>query len=157
MARPNRAPPKPSAGGDRLPSFSDARPPLGIELTRTVADTWRRHTAREGPTFVLPLYATALEVHAGHGDAAPFLLDVSRWLLVPRGETVRWRSESPLATVLLLTPSAPLLTQVARTYDGEVDRAALTKSLASPYTAPRTTWVNELAQRYAFERAVCRK
>lgn len=61
------------------------------------------------------------------------------------------------ATVLVLSSPPSLARLVEEAYAGEVDRAVLRRLLGSAHVAPRTTWVNEIAQRYAFERAVCDK
>lgn len=146
-------PDAPQTGG--LPPLVDARGPMGLEVERAVAHTARRLAAR-APTFVLPLYSTVLAVESS-APGTPKVLDATRWLLVPQGTRVRLEVQSPFGTTLLLTPTPSLLALVGRTYPNDVPAPELRRRLATPFAAKRTTWVNELSQRYAFERAVCRK
>jgi AraC-like DNA-binding protein len=141
--------------GAGLPAIDDARPPLGIAVERSTSGAVGRVRATS-PTFVLPLYATALSVRTSSAGA-PEVLDSSCWLLVPSGQSARWRATSPMATTLVLTAHDALSDAVVEVYRGEVDPATLRRFLATAAVARRTTWVNEVAQRYAFERAVCRK
>lgn len=108
----------------------------------------------ERPSFVLPLHASVVLAKTAGVDA---LLDATCWLLVPGGEPLRLETRSPLATVLVMTLSASLERVVAETYAGEVDPKTMRRVLSAAAVIPRTTWVSEVAQRYAFERIVCKK
>lgn len=85
------------------------------------------------------------------------LLDAASWLLVPATEPVHLETRSPVATVLVLTLAPALERLVAETYAGEVDPKVMKRVLATAAVVPRTTWVSEIAQRYAFEREQCQK
>jgi AraC-like DNA-binding protein len=84
-------------------------------------------------------------------------LDPACWLLVPAGAPVTLAASSVVAHTLVLTVSPALIRRVAEVYGGEVDAARFRRYVASPQVLVRTTWVNELAHRYLFERAVCEK
>src|SRR5262249_12345360 len=66
-------------------------------------------------------------------------------------------SKSPIAHVLVLTPSPVLAARVVETYGGEVDARCLDRYLGTYNVFPRTTWFNEICHRYLFERSICGK
>jgi AraC-like DNA-binding protein len=66
-------------------------------------------------------------------------------------------ASSVVAHTLVLTVSTALMRRVTEVYAGEVALARFRRHVESPRVLVRTTWVNELAHRYLFERAVCRK
>ncbi|MGQ0506433.1 MAG: helix-turn-helix domain-containing protein [Myxococcaceae bacterium] len=146
---------KPPLLEGRLPAIRDVSGPLGIEIEAALEST-TREWAGARPAFVLPLYSTVLSMESDD-PWVPRVLDASHWLLMPLGVSVRWRCHSPVGTMLLLTPNPQLIRTVAETYAKEVELAGLQQSLKTVLAAPRTNWVNEVAQRYAFERSVCKK
>jgi AraC-like DNA-binding protein len=106
------------------------------------------------PTLVLPIENAIVD--AACGTLRPSL-DPSSWLLVPAGAPVALGASSVIAKTLVLTLSPALMRRVAEVYAGEVDAARFRRYVTSPQVLVRTTWVNELAHRYLFERAVCKK
>jgi len=84
-------------------------------------------------------------------------LDTSSWLLVPAGVTLVLVASSVVAHTLVLTVPLALMRRVTEVYGEEVSLARFRRYVESPRVLVRTTWVNELAHRYLFERAVCRK
>jgi AraC-like DNA-binding protein len=95
-------------------------------------------------------------VDAACGPLRP-ALDTSSWLLVPAGAGLVLAASSVVAKTLVLTVSPALMRSVAEVYAGEVTLARFRRYVESPRVLARTTWVNELAHRYLFERAVCKK
>jgi AraC-like DNA-binding protein len=95
-------------------------------------------------------------VDAACGPLRP-TLDTSSWLLVPAGVGLVLVASSVVAHTLVLTVSPALMRRVAEVYAGEVAPERFRRYVESPRVLARTTWVNELAHRYLFERAVCRK
>jgi len=95
-------------------------------------------------------------VDAACGALRP-ALDTSSWLLVPAGVSLGLVASSVVAHTLVLTLSTALMRRVTEVYAGEVALARFRRYVESPRVLVRTTWVNELAHRYLFERAVCRK
>lgn len=136
-------------------TIDDDRPPLGIRIESSAAGAVRRFAA-ERAAFVLPLQASVFKCQT-RGLEEDTILDASNWLLVPEGQSIRLETRSPTAALLVLSAHPALSSAVESVYAGEVDPLVLQRLLSKPYLAPRTTWVNEIAQRYAFERNVCKK
>jgi AraC-like DNA-binding protein len=133
----------------------DPRPPLGIAIESSTRGAARR-LAPKLPTFVLPLASTVLE-HTSRAPPVVAVLDASTWWLQAAGQVCTLRTKSPTATTLLLTVHGVLEERAAETYPGEVDAGRLRHMLSTSMQLPRTRWVSEVAQRYAFERSVCRR
>lgn len=108
----------------------------------------------QGPALVLPVENAIVDAACAALRPA---LDPSSWLLVPASVPLTVVASSVVAHTLVLTVSAALMRRAAEVYAGEVDEAAFRRYVESPRVLARTTWVNELAHRYLFERAVCRK
>lgn len=108
----------------------------------------------EHPTLVLPIENAIVDVACGALQPA---LDPSSWLIVPAGMPVTIGASSVVAQTLVLTLAPALVRRLAEVYAGEVDVARFRRYVASPQVLVRTTWVNEIAHRYLFERAVCKK
>lgn len=126
-----------------------------IELRVEASASGAKQRFRAGrPTFVLPLHASVVHAKTAGIDA---LLDATSWLLVPATEPLRLETKSPLATVLVMTLAPALERLVADTYAGEVEAKTMKRVLSAAAIIPRTTWVSEIAQRYAFERVQCEK
>lgn len=126
---------------------------MDLRVESSAAGAKRRLEAGR-PAFVLPLHASVLAAKTAGIDA---LLDATSWLLVPRTEPLHLETKSPLATVLVMTLAPALEKLVAETYGGEVEPKVMKRVLGTAAIVPRTTWVSEIAQRYAFERSVCKK
>jgi AraC-like DNA-binding protein len=105
-------------------------------------------------TLVLPIENAIVDAACGGHRAA---LDPSSWMLVPARAPLALAASSVVAHTLVLMLSPALMRRVAETYAGEVDPARFRRYVASPQILARTTWVNELAHRYLFERAVCKR
>ena len=126
-----------------------------VELKSLASAAGTKQRLRAGrPSFVLPLHASVVAAKTAGIDA---LLDATSWLLVPASEPLRLETKSPLATVLVMTLAPALERVVAETYAGEVEPKVMKRVLGTAAIVPRTTWVSEIAQRYAFERDVCQK
>ncbi|MFO0642482.1 MAG: AraC family transcriptional regulator [Polyangiaceae bacterium] len=110
--------------------------------------------SRAAGTLLLPLDTSVVEVSVG-GSA--HLVDRASWLVVPSGARASVANISPVGRTLVLGVTPALRRKVVETFHGEVDDAAFTRYLGAPQLLPRTTWVNEIAHRYLFERAVCEK
>jgi AraC-like DNA-binding protein len=106
------------------------------------------------PTLVLPIENAIADATCAPLRAS---LDPSGWLLVPAKAAVTLVASSVVAQLLVLTVSPALTLRVAEVYGGEVDVARFRRYVDRPQLLKRTTWVNELAHRYLFERAVCKK
>jgi AraC-like DNA-binding protein len=103
---------------------------------------------------VLPIENAIVEAACG---ALRQALDPSAWMIVPAGTLVTIGASSVVAHTLVLTLSPGLVRRVTETYAGEVDAARFRRYVAIPQLLARTNWVNEIAHRYLFERAVCKR
>jgi hypothetical protein len=156
MTATTRPPPR----RPRRPSFAQRTSPvddptglLGIRLLVQQRGE-RARLVPKHPTLVLPIENAIVDVACG---ALRQSIDPSSWMLVPARDAVSVGATSVVAHALLLTLSPALVRRVAETYAGEIDPARFRRYLATPHLLARTTWVNELAHRYLFERAACKK
>lgn len=106
------------------------------------------------PTLLLPMHAGNVEIQVG---GRKHLVDKASWVFAPRGTRVALRAKSPATHTLALAIGEELLGAVVQAYDGEIRLTHFERYLSEVQVMARTTWVNELAHRYLFERAVCRK
>lgn len=126
-----------------------------IELRVEASAAGSKQRLKAGrPSFVLPLQASVLSAKTAGIDT---LIDATSWLLVPATEPLSLETKSPLATVLIMTLAPALERLVHETYGSEVDMKIMKRVLGDAAIVPRTTWVSEIAQRYAFERVQCKK
>jgi AraC-like DNA-binding protein len=125
-----------------------------MDLRVEPADADRALTVRTaGPTFLCALRAGRVTAEVG---GTRLLLDRTHWGLAPATRVVRLRGQTPGARVLLLTARPPVLDKTVEAYAKvKLDGARLTKWLGVPQALPRTVWVDEILQRYLFERQVC--
>jgi AraC-like DNA-binding protein len=122
---------------------------MGVRLVPLAANVAATVRAK-GPMILVP---TDGIVDTGSGVP----IDRASVGVLPAGRRASARATSPVAKLLVLAPSAALLAVVVRTYAGEIDARLLDRFLATPQVLPRTNWLNEIAHRYLFERAACKK
>jgi AraC-like DNA-binding protein len=106
------------------------------------------------PTLIVPVHAGIAQLQLG---AEQHLVDRSSWVLVPAGTRAVVQAKSPVTHTLLLSLSVALRTAVVRAYGGEMQLTRFDRYVTEVQIMARTNWVNELAHRYLFERAVCKK
>lgn len=106
------------------------------------------------PTLLLPVQTGNVEIEIA---SRRHLVDKASWVLVPKGARAAIRAKSPATHTMALAIGESLLASVVRAYDGEIRLTLFERYLADVQVMARTTWVNELAHRYLFERAVCKK
>jgi AraC-like DNA-binding protein len=106
------------------------------------------------PALLLPVHAGIAEIETG---GARHLVDRASWVLVPAGTRAVVRAKSPVTHTLVLSLGVELRTTVVRAYGGEIQLTRFDRYVTDVQIMPRTNWVNELAHRYLFERAVCKK
>jgi len=109
----------------------------------------------DDPTLVFPLEQSAVLVEIGAEKEER--IERSSFALVPPRVAYRVRPQSAMATVLTLTLRAPVRTRAAHEYRGHIDADEFGTLVAIPRVLPRTRWVDELVQRYLFERDVCER
>lgn len=102
------------------------------------------------PILMLALNASLVEVTTVESR---FLLDRTNWLVLPSTVSATARATAPTARLLTLAIFAPLVDLVEATYRQiGLERERLERWLEQPQLLPRTVWVDEIAQRYLFER-----
>lgn len=124
---------------------------LLVERDARALGQTRRHAT---PALVFPLEATVVELEAGAAQR----LDRATFALVPAGVPHRFAApqSASVAVVTLAFGEAPRARVLAE-YAPHVERRVLAQLLATPRRLPRTRWIDELVQRYVFEREVCEK
>ncbi|MBX3271646.1 MAG: helix-turn-helix transcriptional regulator [Sandaracinaceae bacterium] len=90
--------------------------------------------------------------------AEEWIVDRANWMVLPARCAATMTLESPTARVVLLELGEVVRARAVEEYARErVDAATLAHVLGAARALPRTTWVDELAHRYVFERGVCHK
>ena len=126
---------------------------MGIRLILQ-SDGDRETVRAKTPTLIVPVHAGVVEVDIGGGK---HLVDRASWVLVPAGKRAVMNAKSPIAHCLALSVSDALRTGVVHAYGGEIRLTHFDRYVNDVQVMARTNWVNELAHRYLFERAVCLK
>lgn len=165
MSPSRAAEPSASQSADALVRFADPTGPLGVTYEHRSRRRWllsactrpRLLFALEPTLGHFTAELTTKLTTAGAFPAEPTPLDPSQFVLVAAGTSVRATLTSPVSRTMVLEIHPPLVARCVDSYAGEIDPAHFERMLASSRVLPRTTWVHELAQRYLFERAVCRK
>ncbi len=139
---------------------SPARPeilpgPLGLSIERG-ARLFAGARGSSVPALLLPLGTCVIELTTS-GLARAALVDRSAMALVPAGARYRLRSASPVIEVLTLHIGEAARREARATYAPYVVDERMHELVSSARLLPRTRWVDELAQRYLFERNVCFK
>ncbi|MBX3246717.1 MAG: helix-turn-helix transcriptional regulator [Myxococcales bacterium] len=137
--------------------FDDPAPPLGIAYEHRARRRWAlRSSARPRLLFVLePTVGELVGDVLGADGGVP--LDVGGLVLLAAGDVARAAFTSPVSRLALFELHPALVERCVATYAGQIDPELLGRILSRSRHLPRTTWMNELAQRYVFERAVCRR
>lgn len=107
-----------------------------------------------GPALIFPLDVTIVEIQDG---TEAFRLDRSDFLLLEAGHRHRVKPISPTAQVLTLLPNEAAIEHTVEQYEEHIDRGLFQADLARTRVFSRTRWVDELANRYLFERRICHK
>jgi AraC-like DNA-binding protein len=120
----------------------------------------RRGRTHATPGLLFPLESTAVSLRAGGlqvGELA-LRLDRSTFALIPArvGYQIELPASATAAIVTLLIPDS-IRTRAIEDYAPYIDPGRLAEVLASVRVLPRTRWVDELVNRYLFEREVCAK
>jgi AraC-like DNA-binding protein len=127
-------------------------PAMDLRVEGLPPDT-RVDCQTHGATVVFPLRKAVVEAVVMGREA---LVNRTRWMLLPAGRRLRLIGRSHGARVLVATAHPALIAKTAGLYAHvgfEAERFA--RWLQAPQLLPRTTWVDEIVQRYLFERQVC--
>src|SRR5580698_3731711 len=137
-----------------MPRIQHAEDPMGLRLEQA-GDLDGRRRADPWPAVLVPLDDSVIALHLA--DPAPAHVDRASFAVVPAAMRHRVTVVSPVCRLatLLLKPGARA--RACEEYRGHVDPARFHDLLGTPRILPRTRWVDELTQRYVFEREVCEK
>lgn len=127
-----------------------------IHLERGAEVDARRRVAGD-PTLLFPLEQSTVLIEISGANADAEQVERSSFGLVPSGVAYRVRAQSAMPTLLTLILHEPVRDRTAREYRGNVDPAELDSLTAVARVLPRTRWVDEVVQRYLFERDVCER
>ena len=129
-----------------------------MNLLELVVDRDVRALARPrvaaAPSLVFPLESTTLALALGREELR---LDRTVFALVPAKARVRMESQSPAPKVVTLGVSAEARAAAEREYAPHIDGEKFDAVVASARVLARTRWVDELVQRYVFERVICER
>lgn len=104
-------------------------------------------------TVLFPLRVSVVEVSVRRQTLQ---LDRTHWGLVPAGVRVSLMARTPGSRLILATVHPALIEKVAGLYAKvSLDPKRFARWLEEPQLLPRTVWVEEILQRYLFERQVC--
>jgi len=113
-----------------------------------------RERVESAPALVFPLESSVVRLAAGDDEHS---LDRARFALVPARIAYRLSAVSPVAPTLTLLIGPAAREAARREYEPDLVDATFTTIVSQVRAFPRTRWVDELAQRYLFEREVCRR
>jgi hypothetical protein len=120
------------------------------------ASELHKHRRVENCAVILvPLEDGAVVVDLG--EPAPTRVDRTSFALVPGGFQYRVEALVPMTRLATIPLDAPARGRACKEYHGYVTAARFDDLLGTPRILPRTRWVDEVVQRYVFERIVCEK
>lgn len=125
---------------------------LELVIDRDVRTLARPRLASH-PALVFPLEATAIALAMPARET--LRLDRSGFALVPARTRYRIETGSPAPRVVTLEVSAEARAAVEHEYAPHVERERFAVVVGEACVLARTRWVDELIQRYVFERDIC--
>lgn len=131
--------------------FRDDAGTCGLELRRVVRDEVLEQS-NLSPMIVLPIEAGCGSIQVV--GTAKFPLDYESLLVIPKSFGWSLATMTPILKVMLIEIHDQAFSSCAD--DFGLAREAVFEAFAKPRKVTRTTWVNELAHRYAFERSIAR-
>ena len=119
------------------------------------AQALQRSRVHAAPALVFPLETTVVRLRVGDLEER---LDRASFAVIP-ARTAHELALPPSGTaaVVTLLISDELRATAVREYAPEVDSRRLAEVVAGARCLSRTRWVDELVQRYVFERSVCER
>lgn len=106
------------------------------------------------PTLLFTLEGSVAKVSCAGQE---FRVDRAHFALLPPGVRYRLSRVSVVTQVMTLEYGEVTLATVVESYSPYIEADAWRRLCTTPALLPRTRWVDELAHRYRFERAVCLK
>ncbi len=127
--------------------------PMGLRFERDAAQLGREWV-EASPALLFPIQSAVLELTVG-GRA--LRLDSAHFALVPARAPYRLEALGSVAPTVILLVGPLARAAAAKEYAPHFEDALYAKVVAAPRLFPRTRWVDELVQRYLFERKVCER
>ncbi len=126
---------------------------LELVVDRDAAALRRPRQAPE-PSLVFALDSSTIALAIGR---AQHRLDRTVFALVPARTRHRIESQSPAPKVVTLVVSAEARDAAQREYAPHIEADRFDAVVSAPRVLARTRWVDELVQRYVFERVICER
>jgi AraC-like DNA-binding protein len=128
---------------------------MDLRIDRDIKEL-RRGRTHATPGLLFPLESTAISLRTGEDRA--LRLDRSTFAVIPARASyqIDLPASATAVVLTLLIPDA-IRIRAALDYSPYIDAGKLAEVLASVRVLPRTRWVDELVNRYVFEREVCAK
>ncbi len=126
---------------------------MELRAVRDVAELGRERT-ESLPALVFPLESSIVSLTVEH---ATHRLDRATFTLVPARTPYGLASESNVVSIVTLLVDADARNAARREYEPDFVPATFDAIVAVPRVFARTRWVDEIVQRYLFERTVCEK
>ncbi len=113
-----------------------------------------RERTERAPALLFPIGSAVVRLHL---QDATHQLDRATFALVPARAPYRVEPVGSLAPLVTLLVEPADRAAARREYAPHFQDATLARIVAEPRVLPRTRWVDELVQRYLFERTVCER
>jgi AraC-like DNA-binding protein len=105
--------------------------------------------------LIFPLDQSVVEIEMA--GAAPERVERSSFMSIPANAAYRVRPQSAMTAMVTLVLHAEARERAAREYRGNMSTDEFDQLTTTARVLPRTRWVDELVQRYLFERDVCER
>jgi AraC-like DNA-binding protein len=135
-------------------SAQDDAESVTIRLERG-AEIDARRRVEDDPTLVFPLEQSVLMIEIGSTKAER--IERSSFALVPPNVAHRIRAPGAMTSMVSLILRSPVRERASHEYRGHMDTTQLAELTSVFRVLPRTRWVDEVVQRYLFERDVCER
>jgi len=113
-----------------------------------------RTRARELPSLWFPLESSVVELEVA-GEARR--VDRASFAVVPARASHRATAQGSVVSLVVFGVGPDARRAARREYEPDFDARAFDAIVSEPRFFPRTRWVDEIVQRYVFERTVCEK
>ena len=126
---------------------------MTLRAVRDVRELERERT-ESAPALVFPLESSIIELVMG---GAARRLDRASFALVPARAPYAMSAESTVVSVVVLLVGTEEHRAAKREYEPDFVPAVFDAIVSRPRVLARTRWVDEIVQRYLFERTVCER
>jgi AraC-like DNA-binding protein len=107
------------------------------------------------PALIFPLDQSVVEIEIA--GATSERVERSSFACIPPNAAYRVRSQSAMTAIVTVVLRAAARERAANEYRGNMSTEEFDTLVATSRVLPRTRWVDEVVQRYLFERDVCER